>query len=303
MKSSHRRAVVIAGLCLVSLAPAYPDGPAIDARKLDAKVHAILDEHGEGITAGLWVGGTKGGPWYAWKADEVGPTASAIKTAFLVELFARYADDLDQTPPGLDAILRDDHPAIAHFPPAGRAEVRKIGGVMMGTVPASNLVYNAAANVTTALLGGPEGLTRAIHARDPAFAPIVVRRYMLADRKVRGDNEATAASLAAVLQRVASGEIPGVRREVVDAIRAVVLVEAYPGGGRHHYKTGEIDTDPVTRVRTGWIETPRGETIVYVAMTRQPNPGSRSRGEAGERLGKTDRRLADAIIEAAGSRH
>ncbi len=310
MMSLLRRAAATAGLCLVALAPARPDGPTVDTRKLDDQVRAILAEHGDGVEAGLWVGGTKGDAWYAWKADEVRPTASAIKTAFLVELFARHADDLDRTPPGLDAILSDDHPAIAHFSAEGREEVRKgllgasvrkIGGIMMGTVPASNLVYNAAANVATALLGGPEGLTRAIHARDPSFAPIVVRRYMLADRKARGDNEATAASLAAVLRRVASGDIPGVRREAVDAIRTAVLVEDYPGGGRHHYKTGEIDTDPLTRVRTGWIERPRGETIVYAAMTRQPSPGARPRAEAGERLAKTDRRLADAILEAAGA--
>jgi hypothetical protein len=300
------RAAALAGLCLAALAPAHPDGPAVDARKLDDQVRAILDEHADGIEAGLWLGGTKGDAWYSWKADEVRPTASAIKTAFLVELFARYADDLDRTPSGLDAILRDHHPAIAHFSPEGRDEVRKglagssarrIGGIMMGTIPASNLVYNAAANVATALLGGPEGLTKAIRARDPAFAPIVVRRYMLADRKARGDNEATTASLAAVLRRVASGDLPGLRPDVVDAIRGAILVEDHPGGGRHHYKTGELDSDPLTRVRTGWVETPRGEVVVYTVMTRQPSPGARPRTEAGERLAKTAGRLADAILK------
>jgi beta-lactamase class A len=303
------RAAAIAGLCLVVLAPAPPD-----ARTLDDQVRAILAEHGDGVEAGLWVGGTKGDAWYAWRADEVRPTASAIKAAFLVELFARYAADLDHTPPGLGAILRDDHPAIAHFSAEGREEVRKglsgasvrkIGGIMMGTAPASNLVYNAAANVATALLGGPEGLTKAIHARDSAFAPIVVRRYMLADRKARGDNEATAAALAAVLRRVASGDIPGLRPDVIDAIRGAILVEDYPGGGRHHYKTGEIDSDPLTRVRSGWIETPRRGVVVYTVMTKQPDPGSHPRPEAGERLAKTARRLADAILKdgtANGSR-
>ncbi len=109
---------------------------------------------------------------------------------------------------------------------------------------------------------------------------------MLADRKARGDNEATAASLAAVLQRVASGDIPGVRREVIDAIRGAVLVEDLPGG-RHHYKTGEIDSDPLTRVRTGWIETPWGEVVVYAVMTRQLTPGTRPR--RGGRAARGDR--------------
>ena len=42
--------------------------------------------------------------------------------AFL--LFARFAGTLDRPPAGLDAILRDDHPAIAHFSPQQRDEVR-----------------------------------------------------------------------------------------------------------------------------------------------------------------------------------
>ncbi len=55
---------------------------------------------------------------------------------------------------------------MAHLTPAQRAEireglkgasVRRIGGVMMGSLPASNIgVQRAAANITTALLGAPE---------------------------------------------------------------------------------------------------------------------------------------------------
>ncbi|HEY2159169.1 MAG TPA: hypothetical protein VGH33_26315 [Isosphaeraceae bacterium] len=74
-------------------------------------------------------------------------------------------------------------------------------------------------------------------------------------------------------------------------------LEDYPGGGRHHNKTGELGSDPLTRVRTGWVEMPRGELIVYTVMTRQPDPGARPRTEAGERLATTARRLADAILK------
>lgn len=111
----------------------------------------------------------------------------------------------------------DAHPAIAHFTADDRADIwaeiagatiRRIGQMMIRGTDLSNAVYNAAANVTTALLGGPEALTGLIHDRDPAFGGLTVRRYMLTTRDVTGDNEATAASLAAVLQRVAARDLP-----------------------------------------------------------------------------------------------
>ena len=194
-------------------------------------------------------------------------------------MFARFADALDQPPPGLDAILRDDHPAVAHFSPPQRDEVRKglagasvrrLGGIMMGSVPASNIVYNAAANVAIALLGGPGEATRSIRARDPAFAPIAVRRYMLADRKATGDNEATPASLAAVLQRLSSRRIPGIAEATVEDIRRAILARDDPRRGRVFLKDGDLASDPITCVRTGWSEEPGGGAIVY---RRHARPG------------------------------
>ena len=66
------------------------------------------------------------------------------------------------------------------------ATVREIDHHMIRGTGVSNVVSNAAANVTTAVLGGPEDLTRRIHARDPTFAGLVTRRYMLAARDVTG---------------------------------------------------------------------------------------------------------------------
>ena len=155
--------------------------------------------------------GGKPNPWYEWKSKAIYPTASAIKTAYLVELFTAHSTHLDEPLTGLAEVLGDDdHPALAPFNPATRAEIRRelagasarrVGEVMMGKLHASNAVYNAAANVTTAVLGGPVNLTSKIHARDQEFAPIEVRRYMLAPRDRPGDNEASASALAAVLQR------------------------------------------------------------------------------------------------------
>lgn len=299
----------IAGLGLVSAlgsAGTFAAGPA-ERESVDRDVHKILADHKGTIRAGLWVGDPAGEVLYASDATAILPTASAIKTAFLIELFARHAGKLDETPAGLDLILKDEHPAVAHFTPAQRTEireglkgasVRRIGGVMMGSLPASNLVYNAAANVTTALLGGPEELTKAIHDRDPAFAPIMVRRYMLADRRANGDNEANAAALAAVLQHLAARTLRGLEPATIDAIRGSVLTKDDPKRGRHYWKEGDLATDPITHVESGWFES-KGQTIVYTVMVAQSDPGQRTRDEAHRQLTETAERLTDTLVDHA----
>jgi hypothetical protein len=313
--TQHRSFITaVAVLSGLPMASGADDPRPIDAKALDAQLAEILNEHGDGLVASVWVGPASGLAWYTHKADTIRPTASTIKTAFLVTLFARFADSLDQPPPGLDAVLRDEHAAVAHFTPAQRAEirkalagisVRKLGGVMMASVPASNIVYNAAANVVTAVLGGPEGCTQAIRDRDPAFTRITVRRYMLAPRNITGDNEATAAALAAVLQRVACGKIPGATEATAEAIRHSVVPRDNHYGlkGRFSIKDGALDTDPLVRAQSGWWEpVSRGPPIVFVVMLTQPNPGKRSRSEAGERLQATCLRLTKTVLEAARPR-
>ncbi|WP_165243877.1 serine hydrolase [Paludisphaera soli] len=241
------------------------------------------------------------------QADMVLPTASAIKTAIMIELFAKFPDGLDAPAPGLDAILKDDHPAVAHFDAKGRdeiraglsgASVRRIGRVMLGSEGATNLVYNAASNAAIALLGGPDETTRLIHSRDPAFAPIVVRRYMLTDRKVRGDNESSAEGLAAVLRRLASREIPGLDAATVEACRTAVEVSDDPGRGRRRFKDGALDSSPITRVSTGWYERPDGPPIVYVVMLAQDDPGAVPPAESAAGLQEAARRIAEAAVDA-----
>ncbi|MGE3818343.1 MAG: serine hydrolase [Isosphaeraceae bacterium] len=307
-------AACVGGQGRVPVAPApseqasqSPPGPAsnLDAKALDAAVRETLDALGEGARAAVWLGGPTEGPWYSWQADDPRPTASAIKTAFLVELFDRHAGSLSRRPMGLDAALADDHPAMAPYTPAQRVEIREalgsasartLGRVMMGSDPAPNAVYNAAASAVTALLGGPEGLTQAIRARDPAFASFAVRRYMLAPRDVTGDNEATAAAMAAVLQRLASGELSGVDGPTLDALRDALKTQNdhLDLKGRHHVKNGALDSDPVTRVESGWWETPSGRSIVYVVtLTRPASSGpAKDVQDASTRL---TRRLLGAI--------
>ncbi len=305
-----RRSVLVLVFCLSQALSAGAEDPACrnpDRAMLEHEVQEVLKEHGGPIQAGLWLGGRTGEAWYSQESGRPQPTASAIKTSFLIELFGRYAEALDQPPPGLAAILEDSHPAIAHFEPAARQEVRreltgasvrKIGGVMMGSEPASNLVYNAAANVTTALLGGPDGLTKAIRNRDPSFQGISVRRYMLADRRAHGDNEASTEALAAVLQRLADGKVPGLDKATVEAIRKAILSADDPTFCRHHYKHGDLSTDPITHVLSGWYDVPGSGPLVYVVMVAQSDPVNHSRKDAHQHLVATALRLQTLLLKA-----
>ena len=301
--------VTFAWIVTTGLSADYP--PRFDRGKTDEVVRAILAKQGGRIRTGLWVGEPTGDALYASNPGEMLPTASAIKMTILVELFARFPDALNQPAPGLDAILKDDHPAIAHFDPRQRDEVRKglaavsvrsLGGIMMGSVPASNLVYNAAANVAIALLGGPVGITHSIRARDPAFAPIAVRRYMLADRKANGDNEAEPAALAAVLQRLSSRQFPGIADATVEDIRRAILAKDDPRRGRLFLKDGDLASDPTTCVRTGWCEKPGGGAMVFVVMLARDDIGAGTRDESHRELAATAGRLVETLLDliAAG---
>jgi hypothetical protein len=275
----------------------------LDKPTLSRNLESILKLHGENIEASLWLGGSNGDAWFELGSDQIRPTASAIKTFYLVELFDRYEGKLDKPLPGVDSILKDDtHPAISHFTPGDRdeirrelraASVRRIGNVMIGKEEASNAVYNAAANLTTAALGGPEALTTLIRRRDPAFGRVSARRYMLRDRFQPGDNEAPATAFAALYQRLASREMTGIDNKTVDAIH-----ETLRGGnsrlwGRNFSKDGTLLSLPLTVVRAGWWQTPKGP-LIYVVMTTQPLGGI----ESLQRLSKTADSLVDALSTA-----
>jgi hypothetical protein len=302
---------MVIAMALAPVPSPAPDGEASpDPAALESRIRALLDEHGDGVVASVWVGGRDGEPWFALEPDVARPAASAIKTAYLVVLFAWFADDLDVSPPGLDDALADDHPAMAPYSPGQRneivealrgASVRKLGGVMMGSIPAPNHVYNAAASCVTAVFGGPENLSAAIHSIDPSFAPIEARRYMLAPRDVSGDNEASAASLAMVMQRLAAGNVAGVEARTIGAIReAIIARDGHLGlDGRHQFKGGSLNTDPMARVHSGWWEVPGEEPIVYAVMLSQPVPGDRPSSEAGDRLEEAASRLTTIVLDAA----
>jgi hypothetical protein len=294
---------VIAALSL----SAQPAAPPLAATQLSAQVDGLLREHGQGVEASLWVGSVGGAGLFERDSATPRATASAIKSFYLVELFDRFAGSLDKPLPGVDAVLADDaHPAISHFTPEQRAEirrelngatVRRIGLVMMGTAPASNVVYNAAANVTTAVLGGPDALTALIRKRDAAFADVSARRYMLRNRRERGDNEAPAMALAALYERLAARRLAGIDAPAMDAIHEGLRRRDDPALGRHYEKSGNLDSDPLSEVRAGWYETAK-EPLVYVVMTTQPTPGPAGREASSKQLAKTAEALTRTIVGA-----
>jgi len=245
---------------------------------------------------------------FGHQSDVARPTASAIKTAYLMELFADRSDTLDQSPVELDAMLRDTHPAVSHFTAEQRARIRKelsnasvrrIGRIMMGSDPAENVVYNAAANVSTALLGGPEGLTARIHKRSEAFRGIAIRRYMLADRKVNGDNTATPEALGAVLLQLSTGKLNNVSPQTIQDIHSAILESDARHGvvGRHRYKDGSLNSDPRTRVRAGWWHAKNiSAGFVYVVMLEQPVGKDPPASDADEKLAALTDELTQQVL-------
>lgn len=277
-------------------APATPLAASVGQQVAD-----VVAALGPTARAAVWFGTADGEALLAWRADTPMPSASAIKAAFLVEVFAEQANappsvlaipptmptltdvpfvpqaGLDAPLPGADAVLADArHPAVAHFTPAQRAtaqrllggqSTRRIAEAMITSKGVDNATYNLAANLVTARLGGPQELTRRLHARDPQLRGLAVRRYMLADRKANGDNEATASSLAAVHAMLARGRVAGLAPTTATACRRVLAAAADDGAGRAVFrKDGALDSAPATRTRAGWREGPAGSRVFAILL-------------------------------------
>ena len=285
------------------LVPAIARGDA----ELDKKLQALVAEPGDAVQAGIWFG-PAGAPIYQLAADRAMPAASVVKTAILIELFAAHAGHLDE-PLGAaaDAILTEDkHPAMTPFSAGQRGEIRgalhgatvsTIGAIMMGSQKASNAVYNAAANLAIAALGGPGDATAKIHARDPAFTGIAVGRYMLASRTA-SDNAATPASLAAVLASIATGKLAGVDAATVTAI-ANAMMHGNDALGVDHHKEGNLDSDPMVCIKTGYYARGDGKPpVVYVVGAALSGKPSTGRDAAHRRLDKLTNALHAALRAA-----
>lgn len=269
--------------------------------RLRADVQQLVQDLGPGVRAAVWFGPADGAPLLAWNVETPMPCASAIKAAFLVELFAAHADALDRPLPGADAVLAAArHPAVAHFSAAQRAaaeralggvSVRRIAEVMITGKGVDNATYNLAANLVIASFGGPAWLDARLHERAPEWHGLHVRRYMLADRSEHGDNEASAHALADVHARLARSDLPGVAPLAVDAARMVLVLGADARGFARHGKGGALDSDPVTRVEAGFVRGPAGAMVHVVLLAHDGLPDG-TRADAGQRLGSA----AKAIV-------
>lgn len=273
-----------------------------------AALQAELRTLPAGVSGSLWLSAPLHEPAVAFDEDVPMPSASAIKVAYLVELFAEHAQALDAPFPLAEALPDGQlSPAIAHLPEAARrtaiaaltgASVRRIGEAMIRGNGVDNTTYNVAANLVTAHFGGPQWLEVALHARDPRWRGLAVRRYMLADRVANGDNVATARSLAAVHGGLAAGTVPGVDPRAVAAARAVLAAGNDEQGRAIFQKGGDLDSEPVTRVRAGWREGPGG-AFVHVVMLRWDGVPAAERAARGDHLAaiaaKLERMLVDGV--------
>lgn len=307
--ATRRAALATVAAFPVLLAAGIARGEGLDPQA-QAAIQAALAAPGDPVQAAVWFG-APGEPRYQLAADRAMPAASVVKTALLIELFAAHAGHLDEPlGPAADAILADDrHPALAPFSAAQRPEVRAglrgatvrtVGAIMMGSRKASNAVYNAAASLAIASLGGPAEATAKIRARDPRFGGVVVGRYMLAAR-TPSDNVATPAALAAVLAALATGQVPGLDAATASAAVQAMMQSADPALGVHRHKEGNLDSDPMVVIKTGFYLRGSGEPpLIYVvgaALAGKPTGG---RDAARRRLDQLTDAVQARLRAAAG---
>jgi hypothetical protein len=293
-------------LLLAAACTSPPPRPTL-APSLAAAVEAELATLGPDVRAGIWLSTPLGEPLLAIAADGPFPVASAIKAAYLVELFAAFPAALDAPLPSAAAVFADaKHPAIAHFPAAARetaraalanASLRRLGAAMITGAGVDNTTYNIAANLVTAHFGGPAWLDRRLHARAPHWAGLHVRRYMLTPRG-NGDNEATPRALAAVHGMLALGAVPGVDDRAVAAARDVLAAAPDAAGRKRFRKGGSLDSVPLTRVEAGWTEGPEG-TLVHVVMLAQDRVADGTAAAAGQSLAAAARRIESLLVDGA----
>ena len=255
------------GAGLISLA-ATPT-PGVD---LDAEIEAFALED-LGAELGIQVAVEGRGVVYSRAPAVPRSTASAIKTAILLDLFTTRGD-LDQIPVGLEALLRPGtHPAFNGFSVQALKSARaglvgrtymELARVMMGRTGADNQVYNAACNVIMVKLGGPKIISQRLRGLDPAFAGFDINRYM-ESWNGDGDNLATPEAMVILYSMASSGQIPGLVPAKVDALRDLLLDYGDGSPGSVYEKGGTLYPSPMVRVHAGYVERSSGN-LVYAVM-------------------------------------
>jgi len=235
--------------------------------KLPKKVASLINTLQGDTEIGLIVLDRRGRIVFQHNSELELPAASSIKSHILLELFVKFAEELESTErDDIKKIVNDPkHPAIAHFSSKSKkliaeelssVSIQDLGSILIDYEDQSgkkysNAVYNAASNVAIALLDGPEGATAAIQNRHEAFENVNVRRYMLANRNVTGDNTATPLGLA-TLFHISVGKAPkGVKAKITKEVANILHSVDYKNGAKLYYKGGTLYSNPVTQVRSG----------------------------------------------------
>ena len=206
--------------------------------------------------------------------------ASAIKTAVALDLLSSHGRNMDDIVQGTESMLQPGmHPAMSGFSHENLAHCRtELSGksyrdllrVMMGRTGSSNEAYNAACNLIMIKLGGPESITRRLHALDPSLSGIVLNRYM-EQWNGDGDNQATPEALVSLYRMTASGSVPGIEADALAELKDLLRrdEEADPV----YEKEGTLFPRPMVRVRAGYVED-GGRRLVYAVMGEVPDPAS-----------------------------
>ncbi len=233
---------------------------------LPKEVQARLLAMPQDMKIGIAVIDASGKTIFLLNAEKELPTASAIKTAILLELFARYDQNLSNSPKEILQILSDpEHLAFAHYSDASKkimvadlsgVSIKRLGWIMIkkrddAGKKYSNATYNAATNVAIALLGGPQVTTRLLRNREKSASGITINRYMLANRNTTGDNTATPMAMASLYQKIFGGELRSLPPVVVKEVQRILHSRDDSDGSRLYRKGGTLYSDPVTRVEAG----------------------------------------------------
>lgn len=274
-----RRRLPIVILLLVGVA-ALP-ARANELGDLDSRIAAL--GFGEpDVKLGIEIAVEGQGVIYSRAPEEPRAAASAIKSAILLDLFLSMGDQLDQVPPGAEALLGfHGHPAFAGFSReeldraqtqlAGRTYL-ELARIMMGRTDAGNDVYNAACNLIMVKLGGPGAITRRLVALDPGLAGIDINRYMEAWNG-NGDNRATPEALVTLYRMALSGHVPGLDPAHMTLWRSLLLEEGDGGPGSRYEKLGTLYPEPMVRVHAGYQLREQG-SVIYAVMGEIPTfPG------------------------------
>jgi hypothetical protein len=113
---------------------------------------------------------------------------------------------------------------------------------------------------------------------------------MLAAR-TPADNVATPAALAAVLAAVATGHVPGLDAATAEAAAQAMMQSTDRALGVHRHKEGNLDSDPMVVVKTGFYLRAGKPPLIYVVGAALAGKPTGSRDAARRRLDQ----LTDAV--------